>query len=111
MAGPLPSKCGESPESWAVCVLLIGSHRPRRTRDRQSRQSSFQGIHLKKSPRKTSQPRLVRDVMAADPYLRSFVSRLNDPDFPTPDEVAQARHVLAHSNANRQADLPLPKAV
>lgn len=51
-------------------------------------------------------PRHIRDVMSAEPQLRRFCERLGDPEFPTAAEVAEAKHVLAQTRAERQNELP-----
>ena len=49
----------------------------------------------------------VRQVMAAMPDLARFSARLNDPDFPTAQERADAERALAQNRINAQGQLPL----
>lgn len=49
----------------------------------------------------------IRNVMASMPELSAFHERLNDPDFPSAAEVAQAMHNLAHPPMPKQPQFQL----
>lgn len=57
-----------------------------------------------------SSPRHFRNVVAAEPALRRFCERLDDPEFPTPAETAEAERTLAQARGELQAQLPLQQA-
>lgn len=77
----------------------------------QIRQFSSQGIQVK-SPQKhrntgRQQPRLVRDVMASDPYLSRFYARRNADDFPNAEDLAEASRILSEGYCGAQGVLAL----
>lgn len=55
-------------------------------------------------------PRHIRGVLASENALRRFCARLDDPEFPTPAETAEAERTLAHARGELQAQLPLEGA-
>jgi len=52
-------------------------------------------------------PKTSRDVLAGMPELQAFRARLDDPNWPSPQEVADARAALAIDPACRQSRLVL----
>lgn len=55
-------------------------------------------------------PRTIRDVLRDMPDMQRFRERLDDPAFPTPEEVALATAALAVHREERQAELALSHA-
>lgn len=62
---------------------------------------------MHRAPRNTSQPRLVRDVMASDPYLSRFYARRNADDFPNAQDLAEAARILSEGFCAAQGVLAL----
>lgn len=53
------------------------------------------------------QPRLLRDVMASDPYLARFYARRNAADFPNAEDLAEAARILSEGYCAAQGVLAL----
>lgn len=51
--------------------------------------------------------RSAREVLAGMPLARAVAARLDDPAWPSPAEVANARHALAQGRTGRQDELNL----